>query len=369
VSQSALSHTVRRLEAKLGLRLLTRATRSVAPTEAGERLIETLRPAFDTIDDRLATLTELHLRPGGTVRNTSSVHAARAVLWPVIYRLTADNPDLSIEVSIEDGFVDIVADRYDAGVRLGEALEQDMIAVPIGLTLRMAAFASPSYLTQYGMPLTPYYLANHNCISLRMSTSGGIYAWEFKHDGEELRVKAEGQLVFNDVQLIITAALAGHGVAFMIEDHVLNQFLTSILFACSTNGANLSMDIISITPVAGSLLPRSRWCLKRFATGSDDVLTTRLDGSFRQNLTISGRRGNGSFVPAAAFRCRPFQVIQPPIFYSQVRNSRFPFPVRSGRRCLTKCNNRISLTGCPLCDISQCRRDGAWMKSTGWHWI
>ncbi|MGF7172126.1 DNA-binding transcriptional LysR family regulator [Sphingobium xanthum] len=224
ISQSALSHTVRRLEAKLGLRLLTRTTRSVAPTEAGERLIETLRPAFDTIDDKLATLTELRQRPGGTVRITSSAHAARAVLWPIIDRLTAENPDLNIEVSIEGGFVDIVADRYDAGVRLGEALEQDMIAVPISPKLRMAAFASPSYLARQGTPLTPYDLANHNCISLRMSSSGGLYAWEFERGGKELRVKAEGQLVFNDAQLIITAALAGHGIAFMIEDHVLNHF-------------------------------------------------------------------------------------------------------------------------------------------------
>lgn len=224
ISQSALSHTVRRLEAKLGLRLLTRTTRSVAPTEAGERLIETLRPAFDTIDDKLATLTELRQRPGGTVRITSSAHAARAVLWPVIDRLTSDNPDLNIEVSIEGGFVDIVADRYDAGVRLGEALEQDMIAVPISPKLRMAAFASSSYLARQGTPLTPYDLANHNCISLRMSSSGGLYAWEFERGGKELRVKAEGQLVFNDAQLIITAALAGHGIAFMIEDHVLNHF-------------------------------------------------------------------------------------------------------------------------------------------------
>jgi DNA-binding transcriptional LysR family regulator len=243
ISQSALSHTVRRLEARLGLRLLTRTTRSVAPTEAGERLIETLRPAFDTIDDKLATLTELRQRPGGTVRITSSAHAARAVLWPVINRLTGENPDLNIEVSIEGGFVDIVADRYDAGVRLGEALEQDMIAVPIGPKLRMAAFASPSYLAREGTPLTPYDLANHNCISLRMSSSGGLYAWEFERGGKELRVKAEGQyaweferggkelrvkaegqLVFNDAQLIITAALSGHGIAFMIEDHVLNHF-------------------------------------------------------------------------------------------------------------------------------------------------
>ncbi|WP_404336879.1 LysR family transcriptional regulator [Sphingomonas sp. MMS12-HWE2-04] len=224
ISQSALSHTVRRLEAKLGLRLLTRTTRSVAPTEAGERLLETLRPALDEIDDKLASLTELRERPAGTVRITSSGHAARAVLWPVIDRLTAENPDIQVEVNIENGLVDIVADRFDAGVRLGERLELDMIAMPVSPKLRMAAFASPSYLAQRGRPETPYDLAGHSCISLRMATSGALYAWEFEQGGKELRVKAEGQLVFNDADLIVSAALAGHGIGFMLEDHVARHF-------------------------------------------------------------------------------------------------------------------------------------------------
>ncbi len=224
ISQSALSHTVRRLEAKLGLRLLTRTTRSVAPTEAGERLLETLRPALDDIDDKLASLTELRERPAGTVRITSSGHAARAVLWPVIDKLTAENPDINVEVNIENGLVDIVADRFDAGVRLGERLELDMIAMPISPKLRMAAFASPPYLAQRGTPETPYDLARHNCISLRMATSGALYAWEFEQGGKELRVKAEGQLVFNDADLIVAAALAGHGIGFMLEDHVARHF-------------------------------------------------------------------------------------------------------------------------------------------------
>lgn len=220
ISQSALSHSMRRLETRLGLRLLTRTTRSVAPTEAGERLIETLRPALDDIEDRLAALTELRDKPAGTVRITTSAHAARAVLWPAIDRLTARNPDVNVEISINGGFVDIVAERYDAGIRLGEALEQDMIAVPISPRLRMAAFAAPSYFARRGTPQTPYDLAGHNCISLRMSTSGGLYAWEFERDGKELRVRTEGQFVFNDADLIIAAALAGHGIAFMIEGHV-----------------------------------------------------------------------------------------------------------------------------------------------------
>jgi DNA-binding transcriptional LysR family regulator len=223
VSQSALSHSMRRLEARLGLRLLTRTTRSVAATDAGERLIETLRPALEEIDYELASLTELRERPAGTVRITAGAHAARAVLWPVIDRLTAEHPDINIEVNIEGGLVDIVADRYDAGVRLGERLEQDMIAVPISPRLRMAAFGSPSYFAEHGTPQTPYDLAAHRCISLRMSSSGGLYAWEFERAGKELRVKAEGQLVFNDADLIKAAALAGHGIAYMLEDHVTKQ--------------------------------------------------------------------------------------------------------------------------------------------------
>jgi DNA-binding transcriptional LysR family regulator len=229
ISQSALSHSVRRLEGKLGLRLLMRTTRSVAPTDAGERLMETLRPALRQIDEKLALLTELRDTPAGVVRITAGVHAARAVLWPAIDRLAAEYPDISVEVNVESGLVDIVADRYDAGVRLGERLEQDMIAVPISPRLRMAAFGAPSYFASRGVPQTPYDLAAHNCICMRMASSGGLYAWEFERDGKELRVKAEGQLVFNDADLIKAAALAGHGIAFMIEDHVTDHFVNGSL--------------------------------------------------------------------------------------------------------------------------------------------
>ncbi|UMM10002.1 LysR family transcriptional regulator [Gluconobacter frateurii] len=220
ISQSALSHSLQRLEARLGLRLLTRTTRSVALTLAGERLIETLRPALEDIDQKLAALTELRDRPAGTVRITTSSHAAYTVLWPVIDRLTAENPDINVEINIEGGLVDIVAERYDAGIRLGERLEQDMIAVPISPRLRMAAVVAPSYLSGKAIPETPYDLAQHNCINLRLPTSGGLYAWEFERDGKEIRVKTQGQLVFNDINLIVKAALAGHGIAFMLEDHV-----------------------------------------------------------------------------------------------------------------------------------------------------
>ena len=229
ISQSALSHSVRRLEAKLGLRLLTRTTRSVAPTEAGERLIETLRPALNDIDGKLASLTELRDRPAGTVRITAGTHAARAVLWPKLDKLLAENPDINLEINSEGGFVDIVAQRYDAGVRLGERLEQDMVAVRISPRLRMAAFAAPSYLAERGTPHTPYELAEHNCINLRLPSSGGLYAWEFEQAGKELKVKVEGQLVLNDVDLIVNAAIAGHGIGFLLQDHVSKHFANGSL--------------------------------------------------------------------------------------------------------------------------------------------
>lgn len=229
ISQSALSHAMRRLEAKLGLRLLTRTTRSVSPTDAGERLLQTLRPALDDIDQKLAALTELRERPAGLVRLTASIHAARTVLWPVISRIMLENPDIEIELNVEAGFVDIVAERFDAGVRLGESLEKDMIAVPIGPRLRMAAVGAPSYFAQRGTPAIPHELAHHSCINLRLPTSGGIYSWEFEQDGREVRVKVEGQLVLNDVDLIAKAAVSGHGIAFVIEDHVATQLADGTL--------------------------------------------------------------------------------------------------------------------------------------------
>ncbi len=223
VSQSALSHSMRRLEAKLGLRLLTRTTRSVSPTIAGERLLATLGPALDDIDDMLSSLTELRERPAGTIRITTSKHAARTILWPVVERLTTENPDIVVELSVDSGLTDIVADRFDAGVRLGERLEKDMIAVRIGPQLRMAAVGSPAYFAKHGTPITPDDLARHSCINLRFTTSGGLYVWEFEKAGRELKVKVEGQLVLNDVDLTVDAAVAGRGIAFMIEDHATDQ--------------------------------------------------------------------------------------------------------------------------------------------------
>ena len=219
-SQSALSRTIRRLEERLGLRLLTRTTRSVAPTEAGERLLETLRSAFGDIADRLDALRELRAKPAGTIRITAGEGAARTILWPALAALLPDYPDIKVEIAIEQGLTDIVASRYDAGVRLGEQVARDMIAVRIGPDLRMAVVAAHSYLASRPGPLTPHDLAHHDCINLRFSSVGGLYAWEFGKDGRDLNVRVEGRLVFNSVTLIADAAMAGFGIACVPEDHV-----------------------------------------------------------------------------------------------------------------------------------------------------
>lgn len=218
-SQSALSHTVRRLEARLGLRLLTRTTRSVSPTEAGERLMATLRPAFDEIDAQIAAVTELREKPAGTIRITTGDHAAETILWPALERLLPDYPDIKVELSLDQGLVDIVAGRYDAGVRLGEQVSKDMIAVRVGPDMRMVVVGAPAYLAAHPAPKVPQELTAHACINLRMTTSGGLYAWEFEKGGRELRVRVDGPLVFNNVGMILKAATAGFGLACVPEDH------------------------------------------------------------------------------------------------------------------------------------------------------
>jgi len=218
-SQSALSHTVRRLETRLGVRLLARTTRSVVPTEAGERLLRTLRPALDDIDAELAALTELRDKPAGTVRITATGQAARDVIWPALARLLPDHADVHVELSIDSSFTDIVAERFDAGVRIGEQVAKDMIAVRIGPDLRMAAVASRAYFARRPPPRTPQDLTGHDCINLRMRTSGGLYAWELDKGTRELKLRVAGQLILNDVDMIVTAAAAGFGIAFLPEDH------------------------------------------------------------------------------------------------------------------------------------------------------
>ncbi len=219
-SQSALSYTVRRLEARLGLRLLTRNTRSVTPTDAGERLVETLRPALDDIDDKLAALSELREKPAGTIRITASPHPAETVLWPALARWLPHYPDIKIEISLDATFTDIVAARFDAGVRMGEQVAQDMIAVRIGPDMRMAVVGAPSYLAHRAAPATPRDLTHHACINLRLPTLGGFLPWEFEKDGRELNVRVDGQLAFNEMNMILNAARAGFGLAYVVEDKV-----------------------------------------------------------------------------------------------------------------------------------------------------
>lgn len=219
-SQSALSHTIRRLEARLGIRLLTRTTRSVAATQAGERLIGTLRPALDSIGAELAALGELRERPSGTIRITTGDHAARTLLWPALARLLPDYPDVHVELDLNPGLADIVAERFDAGVRLGEALAKDMVAVRIGPDLRMIVVAAPAYLAGRSPPRTPQDLAEHECINLRRASAGGLYAWEFEMNYRALRVRVEGRLVFNTMPMVVRAALDGFGLAFVMADQV-----------------------------------------------------------------------------------------------------------------------------------------------------
>ncbi|MDE1992486.1 MAG: LysR family transcriptional regulator [Rhizobiaceae bacterium] len=220
VSQSALSHTIRGLEARIGLRLLTRTTRSVSPTEAGERLLLTIGPHFDQIDSELAALSEFREKPAGTIRINAGEHSAETILWPALKALLPDYPDLNVEIIVDYGLTDIVAERYDAGVRLGERLGKDKIAVRIGPDMRMAVVGSPAYFENHPKPLTPQDLTDHNCINLRLPTYGGVYAWEFEKDGREVKVRTEGQLVFNNIALRLNAALEGMGLAFMPQDIV-----------------------------------------------------------------------------------------------------------------------------------------------------
>ena len=223
VSQSALSHTMRALEERLGLRLLTRTTRSVSPTEAGERLLQAVGPRIEEIDTELAALSAFRDKPAGTLRITAGEHSAETILWPALARLLPDYPDIKVEVIIDYGLTDIVAERYDAGVRLGEQVAKDMIAVRIGPDMRMVVVGAPSYFARHTRPRTPQDLTDHSCINLRLPTYGGIYAWEFERDGRELKVRVEGQLVFNNIGLRLKAVLAGLGLAYLPEDQVQQQ--------------------------------------------------------------------------------------------------------------------------------------------------
>lgn len=217
VSQSALSQTIRGLEQRLGLRLLNRTTRSVSPTEAGERLLARVQPALQEISEGLAQLSELREKPAGTIRITADEFAVHHVLWPAIERFLPNYPDIVVELITDYGRTDIVSDRYDAGVRRGRLVAQDMIAVPISADIRMAVVGAPSYLARRPQPKSPQDLIGHSCINLRLPNHGEFFAWTFRKGGKEQRVKVEGQLVFSTLPAVLTATLAGFGLAYLPE--------------------------------------------------------------------------------------------------------------------------------------------------------
>ncbi|AWM00085.1 LysR family transcriptional regulator [Bradyrhizobium amphicarpaeae] len=223
VSQSALSQTIKALEARLGVRLLTRSTRSVSATEAGERLLRTLAPRFEEIEQELGALSALRDKPAGTVRITAGEHPAVSILQPALQRILPDHPDIHVEIVVDYGLTDIVAQGFDAGVRLGEQVAKDMIAVRIGPEMRMAVVGSPAYFATRPRPETPQDLTTHNCINIRLPTYGGLFAWEFERDGRELRVRVEGQVVVNHGAVRLASVLDGLGMAYVPEDQIVDH--------------------------------------------------------------------------------------------------------------------------------------------------
>jgi DNA-binding transcriptional LysR family regulator len=222
VSQSALSHTIRNLEERLGVRLLTRTTRSVSPTEAGERLLATIAPRLEEIEAELAALSDFRDKPVGTIRITAAEHGA-TMLWPKIAQFLPRYPEIKVEINVNYGMIDIVEEQFDMGLRLGDQVAKDMIAVRVGPDLRLVVVAAPAYFAQRELPQSPHELTTHNCIGLRLQTHGSLYAWEFEKNGQVINVKVDGQLVFNGSAPILKAVLAGLGVAFLPEDIVLEH--------------------------------------------------------------------------------------------------------------------------------------------------
>ncbi|WP_101675088.1 LysR family transcriptional regulator [Alloalcanivorax mobilis] len=233
MSQPALSRSMRQLEERLGIRLLARTTRSVSATEAGEHLLQVITPRFEEIDAELGLLSKFRDKPAGKLRITAGEHPAITILQPALAKILPEHPDIHIEVIIDYGLTDIVAEGYDAGVRLGEQVARDMIAMRIGPDVRMAVVGSPDYFARHQRPKTPRDLISHNCITIRLPTYGGIFPWEFEKKGVELKVRVEGQLIFNNIAMRLDAALKGLGLAYMPEDlvqtHVEAGRLTRVL--------------------------------------------------------------------------------------------------------------------------------------------
>jgi len=233
VAQSTLSHTIKQLEERMGLRLLTRTTRNVATTAAGERLLQTITPRIAEIEDEIAALMALREKPSGSIRLTLSDHALESIVWPKLKPVLSAYPDISVELLLDSTFRNIVEEGFDAGVRLGESVEKDMVAVRIGPDWRLVAVASPAYLDAHGVPEHPRDLVQHVCINMRHETAGGLYAWEFEKNGQELRVRVSGQLTFNNSYAMIDAAVNGYGIAYVPEDiverHIASGSLVQVL--------------------------------------------------------------------------------------------------------------------------------------------
>lgn len=220
VSPSALSQTITALEARIGVRLLTRTTRNVSVTEAGDRLLNEIGPRLDGILAALTSMNDLREKPAGTVRLTSDEHAAESIIWPVLERFLPEYPDIKVEVTTDYGLSDIVGERYDAGVRLGETVAKDMIAIPIGPKTRMIVVGAPSYIAGRQKPKVPQELTSHRCINFRLPTLGGLYAWEFEKNGRTINVRVDGQVTFNGLGIILKAVLSGAGLAYLPEGEV-----------------------------------------------------------------------------------------------------------------------------------------------------
>lgn len=229
IAQSTLSYAIKQLEARMGIRLLTRTTRNVATTEAGERLLQTITPRMGEIEDEIAALTAFRDKPSGSIRLTLSDHALDTVVWPKLKPVLETYPDIKVELLLDSTFRNIVEDGYDAGVRLGESVEKDMIAVRIGADWRLVAVASPEYFAEHGRPGHPRDLIRHRCINTRHESSGGLYAWEFEKDGQELRVRVDGQLAFNNSYAQVDAAVSGFGIAYIPESMVADQLASGAL--------------------------------------------------------------------------------------------------------------------------------------------
>ena len=223
VSQSSLSQTIRGLEERLDIRLLTRTTRSVSPTDAGAQLLKSLEPRFEEIQGEVRALSEMKDRPSGTIRITAGEHPALSVIGPALPKFLGDNPGINVEIIVDYGLTDIVAERYDAGVRLGAQIARDMIAVRISPDISMAVVGTPDYFARYPAPVTPEDLTGHNCINIRLPTYGTLFPWEFEKDGHELKVRVEGQAVFNNIGMRLASVLEGMGLSYLPEDQVLHH--------------------------------------------------------------------------------------------------------------------------------------------------